>query len=346
MPKIVVTDKLADTFKMLRMQNGIKSKDLAEHLGKTPGYVSKLEKQEVKNIELETVESIFSFLLGEDYKKTEIWEQIYASLQIKYSKAEIDEEIWFSNFDTVYRYIPIPETIIDYFNEKIVSLNITREYLLQRINANEALSEDEIKDENIKPNVWYTAFDDGRASIKMCIPENTLSNILDKKMLSSPYVFIFCILYYILKIEKYGSVIKIESTQIRQLNQEVKTILNSHKFYSIAERENIVNQAQSKEEIHNLLSSFDNDNSKLIGDILGELKFASDMDIRITNDRLTGFLKNLSTDVWFTLRLISLEYYLLESVDISQRKEFLKEVDELIKKYTDTQKNIKNTETY
>ena len=48
MPKIVVTDKLADTIKMMRMQNGIKSKDLAEHLGKTPGYVSKLEKQEVK----------------------------------------------------------------------------------------------------------------------------------------------------------------------------------------------------------------------------------------------------------------------------------------------------------
>ena len=91
MPKIIVTDRLADTLKMLRMQNGIKSKDLAKHLGKTPGYVSKLEKQEVKNIEIETVESIFSFILGADYKKTEIWEQIYASLQIKYSKAKIEE---------------------------------------------------------------------------------------------------------------------------------------------------------------------------------------------------------------------------------------------------------------
>ena len=119
MPKIVVTDRLADTFKMLRMQNGIKSKDLAEHLGKTPGYISKLEKQEVKNIDAETVEAIFAFILGEDYKKTEIWEQVYASLQIKYSKAEIDEEIWFTNFDTVYRHIPIPDTIIEYFNDKI-----------------------------------------------------------------------------------------------------------------------------------------------------------------------------------------------------------------------------------
>ena len=144
MPKIVVTNRLADTLKMLRMQNGIKSKDLAEYLGKTPGYVSKLEKQEVKSIEIETVESIFSFILGEDYKKTEIWEQIYASLQIKYSKAEIQGEIWFKNFDTVHRYIPIPDSIIDFLNQKIFELNITREYLLKRINANEDLSEEEI----------------------------------------------------------------------------------------------------------------------------------------------------------------------------------------------------------
>ena len=346
MPKIVVTDKLADTIKMLRMQNGIKSKDLAEHLGKTPGYVSKLEKQEVKNIELETVESIFSFILGDDYKKTEIWEQIYASLQIKYSKTEIDEEIWFTNFDTVYRHIPIPESLVDYLNEKIISLNITRELLLQRINANEALSEEEILDKNLKPNKWYPAISGKGSSIKISMSSNMLTDILDKKALSAPHVFVYCILYYLLKIEKHGSIVDIDDELDKQLHRETTSILNTHKFYSISEREAIVSQAQSKEEIHNLLSSFDNDNAKLISEILGELKFASDMDIRITNDRLTGFLKNLSTDVWFTLRLISLDYHLLESVDISQRKEFLKEVDELIKKYTDTQKNIKNTETY
>lgn len=346
MPKIVVTDKLADTLKMLRMQNGIKSKDLAEHIGKTPGYISKLEKQEVKSIELEIVESIFSFILGDDYKKTEIWEQIYASLQIKYTNTEIDEEIWFANFDTVYRYIPIPESLIDFINDKMSLLNISRDILLERINANEALSNEEINDERIKPNIWYPASSDGRASIKICLQKQMFFDILDKKVVSSPYVFVFAILYYILKIEKHGSLIKLEDPQIRSLNQETKSILNSHKFYSIVERENIVSQAQSTEEIQNLLSTFDNDNAKLISEILSELKFASDIDIRITNDRLTGLLKNLKTDVWFALRCISLEYHLLESVDMSQRKEFLKEVDDLIKKYTETQKIIKNTETY
>ena len=47
MPKIVVTDSLAETLKMLRTQNSVKSKDLAEYIGKTPGYITKLEKKEI-----------------------------------------------------------------------------------------------------------------------------------------------------------------------------------------------------------------------------------------------------------------------------------------------------------
>lgn len=346
MPKIVVTDRLADTLKMLRMQNGIKSKDLAEHLGKTPGYISKLEKQEVKNIEIETVESIFSFILGEDYKKTEIWEQIYASLQIKYSKSEIEEEIWFTNFDTVHRYIPIPDSIIDFLNQKISELNVTRELLLKRINANEALSEEEINNTKLKPNLWYPATTGKGSSIKIEMSEKILSNILDKETPSIPYIFIFCILYYLLKIENYGNVVKIEEDENKMLFKETTSILNSHKFYSIIERDNIVSRAQSKEEVQELLGSFDNDNAKLISEILGELKFASELDIRTTNERLTEFLKNLNTDVWFALKIASLNYHLLEAVDMPQKKEFIKDIESLIKKYTDNQKNIKNTETY
>ena len=346
MPKIVVTDRLADTLKMLRTQNGIKSKDLAEHLGKTPGYISKLEKQEVKNIDTETVEAIFAFILGEDYKKTEIWEQVYASLQIKYSKAEIDEEIWFTNFDTVYRHIPIPDTIIEYFNNKIETLEITRDLLLQRINSNEALSDDEKNDLNIKPNIWYSVTPGKGSLIKISMSENMLSDILDKKRLSSPYVFVYCILYYLVKIEKYVELVKIEENQNIQIHQEVTSILNEHKFYSIVERDNIVSKAQSEQEIQELLSSFDNDNAKLISEILSELKFASEIDIRVTNDRLNAFLKNLSQDTWFTLKIISLDYHLLETVDMDHRKTFIREVESLIQKYTDTQKNIKNTETY
>lgn len=346
MPKIVVTERLADTLKMLRMQNNIKSKELAEHLGKTPGYITKLEKQEIKSVELETVDSIFSYILGNDYRKTEIWEQIYASLQLKYSKAEIEEEVWFANFDTVYRQIPIPETLIEYINERIISLHITRDVLLKRINANEALTDDEVNDINIKPNIWYPSKSGKGSSIKINMSVNMLSNILDKKISSSPYVFIFCILYYIYKIEQYGEVGKLEVPQTKQLYRKVTLTLNSYKFYSIVERDAIVKSAQSKEEMQDLLSSFDNENAELISEILRELKLASELNIEVTNERLSAFIKNLNCDLWFTLKIISLNYNLLDNIDMDQRKEFVDEVESLIHKYTDSQKKRKNIETY
>jgi len=346
MPKIIVTKGLVDTIKMIRLQKGVKSKDLAVHINKTPGYITRLEKFEIKTIDLEIVDSIFSFILGDSYQSTEVWEEIYATLQIKLTKEEIEYEVWFSNYDTVYRYIPVPESVIEFLNKKIVELNLSRNYLLERINANESLSPEEINDKTIQPNKWYHSSVKKETMIKIEMSEEQFSNILDKKVISSPYIFIYCIVFYLLKIEKHGTVVDIGTKNENQLHKLSVEILNGHKFYSIAERENIVNSKKSKEEIKSLLSSFDNENAELISKILSELKIASEIDIRITNQRLNDFLKNLSTDVWFTLRIVSLEYHLLESIGIDQKKEFLNDIVNLINKYTDSQKIIKNSETY
>ena len=346
MPKIIVTNTLADTIKMLRTQNKIKSKDLAHCLGRTPGYVSKLEKGEIKNIELDVVESIFLFILGDNYKNSEIWEQIYASLQLKYTKKEINEEIWFINFDTVYRYIPIPETIIEFINSKITSLNISRDMLLQRINANEELTNDEINDTHIKTNTWYPSPTGTGESIKINMEKDMLDNILDEHLSSCPYIFLYCILYYLLKIEKFGAIVSIHKCDSELIHHETTSILNSHKFYSIVQKINIMNKANSEEELKNSLSSFDNDNIKLISEILNNFKIASEFNIRITNERLSALLENLNKNLWFTLKIVSLNYHLLEELDTDQRKAFVKDIESLIRTYTDNQKSLKQTETY
>ena len=58
------------------------------------------------------------------------------------------------------------------------------------------------------------------------LSEKTLFDILDKKIPSSPYMFIFSILYYILKIEKYGDTIDIDDSQISQLNYNTTCIFD------------------------------------------------------------------------------------------------------------------------
>lgn len=346
MAKIIVTQALVDTLTMLRKQKGTKSKDLANHIGKTPGYITRLEKQELKTIDINILDSIFSFILGDDYQSTAIWERVYANLQIKLTKEEIENEVWFSNYDTVYRYIPVPTSLIDYFNDKIALLNISREYLLDRINANEAIPQEEINDSKILSNRWYYSTLKNCTFIKIQMDALSLDNILDKKIISSPYVYIYCIMFYLLKIEHVGKTVEIDRPTERQLQLSAKNILNEHKFYSIVEKENIINSEKTKEEIQNLLSSFDNENNKLISEILNEFKFASELDIRITNERLTKFLENLSSDIWFTLKIVSLNYNLLESIDFTQKKGFIEDIERLIKQYSDSQKSLKNSETY
>lgn len=346
MPKIEVTEGLAQTIKMLRNQNGIKSKDLAEAINKTPGYITKLEKKELKTIDLELVDIIFSILLGDDYQKTETWENIYTTLQIKLSRTEIEYEVWFANFDTVYRHIPVPDELIDFLNEKIVSLNIDRDYLLERINANEALSEEELQDESLKSNVWYQSIGKKGVSIKIDMPREILFDFLDKKEDSFPYVFVFCILYYLLKIEKYGDVVYINEPQIAELNSDTTAILNEYKFYSIVERENLVSTANTHEEIQSILSSFDNENIKLVSELLNMFKFASDMNVRVTNERLSSFIRNLENDLWFVMKIISLDYQSLESIEFEQKREFIGEIETLIKKFSSVQKAKKDMETY
>ena len=346
MAKIIVSQVLADAIKMLRTQKGIKSKELAKEIGRTAGYISKLEKGVIKTIDLELVDTIFSFLIGDNYKDTESWEKIYTSLQIKYTKSDIEEEIWFMNFDTVYRYLPIPEAIIDYVNEKINSLSLTREELLRLINQNAELDSEELNDKSIIENVWYQSKDGKGAAIKMNLKEEIFNGILNKKILSTSYINLFCMVYNILKFEKIKSGIILGEFEHAKLKRETTDILNAYKFYSISERENLINAAQSKEEIQSLLSTFDTNNAKLINDIINDFKLVSDMNVRITNERLADFLKNLDSDLWFILKIISLKFYLLESIEIEKKKEFIKDLEELISKYSIVQKQIKDSETY
>ena len=346
MPKIVVTDSLVETLKMLRTQNSVKSKDLAEYIGKTPGYITKLEKKELKNIELETVERIFEFLLGDSYKSTEAWERIYASLQINYSKKDIDQEIWFCNYDTVYRHLPIPTELICFINDKLSELNLSRDMLLARINANESLSQEDIEDESIKFNVWYPRKDDGGASIKIKLSIEELNNILDGITQSECYVFVFCILFYTLKFEVYHDIVEISDIEYREIYDKTTDTLNSYKFYSIPERDEILSRASSREEVEKLLTSFDNENFKLIQSILTKFKIASDLNIRTTHERLAQFSNNVNANLWFTLKLISLNYQSLAELDIAQRKEFVKDVEDLINSYVTAQKKLEDSETY
>ena len=244
--------------------------------------------------------------------------------------------------------MPIPDALIDDYNARIAHLGITRQYLADRINANEALSAEERNDSTIPYNQWYHSNQkNGIAqSIKIKLSEDRLNRILDKAYDVAPYVFIFCILFYLLKIERFQDTISITDEQNREIMKETAEVLNAHKFLSISEKNRLISEKQSQEEIHEILNSFDKDNIEILNDIIAGFQFASDHNIKSTNEQLKAFGENMHWDLGFMLRIISMNFSSLTETSVSNRKNLLAEIEALVKKYSELPEDQNRIETY
>lgn len=334
MPRALVTAELAETLRSIRLRNKITAKSLAEHIDKSPAFISKLENGSILSVDTDELYSILQFI-SQESSTIELAEQIYKSLKLKYSAKEIEAQLWFVNYETVECLLPVPNSLVDDINTRISSLNITRQYLNSRINANEALPQEDIDNLSITYNQWYYQKQIGGSahSIKIKLSEDQMNAILDKEYDLAPYVFVFCILYYTIKIEQFGTQIALSDEQNSNLMKETTEILNSHKFFSISERNALIAEKQSLDEIQDLLSSFDTANIEILSDIISGFRFASEHNIKLTNEQLSSFAENMHWDLGFMLRIISFDYTVLERTSVSNKKNLLAELEELISRY-------------
>lgn len=346
-PRAIVTPELAETLRSVRLNNKIQVKKLAEHINKSSAFISKLESGNIQTIDTEDLYKILQYICNES-NAAELANHIYQSLKIKYSAKEIEEQLWFVNFETVECLLPLPADLIDQLNARIKSLGISRQYLCSRINANEALTQEEVNDDSIVPNQWYhQKYAEGNAqSIKISMSEEHLCALLDKKHDIAPYVFIFVIMFYLLKIEKYGEIVSLSIEENTNLMEQATKELNHHKFYSISEKNRLLSERQTTEEVQDLLTSFDHDNIEIIGEILSGFQFASNHNIKTTNEQLKQFDQNMRWDLGFMLRVISLEFTLLAKTSVSNRKNLLQEINSLIIKYSNLPEAQNRIEEY
>ncbi len=162
----------------------------------------------------------------------------------------------------------------------------------------------------------------------------------------APYVFVFCILFYLLKIERFKDKVSISEEENVELMQKTTTLLNSYKFLSISEKNRLISEKQSREEIQEILSSFDNDNNEILKDIFSGFLFASQHNIKATNEQLKAFGDNMHWDLGFMLRLISMQFASLKKTSVSNRKSLLSEIENLIQKYSNLPADQNRIETY
>ena len=348
MARVLVTQELADTLRSIRQQNKISAKSLSNHIQKSAAYISKLENGHIQTIDKDELYAILQFILQNEIDPNEAAEKIYASLKYKYSQKEIEEQLWFTNYDTVERMIPIPPSLIDEFNQQIEQYHISYQQLFERINANESLTPQELTDNTIVPNQWFESTRDGlnSQSIKIKLSDTQLKAILNKTQNSSPYVFILCIAYYLLKISQYGTRTVLDSAENKELMGRATNWLNAHRFYSISEKNKLITEHKDTEQIASLLSTFDRENISTINDIIGGFSAISEFDIQRANKQLNSLRENMHWDLGFMMRIMSIEFRVLKQTSVSNRKKLIIEIEELLEKYRSLSDEDNRIETY
>ena len=340
MARYDVTLELASIIKTARIDHGITAKSVAEHVGKSQAYISKLEKGELKTIDQNLLIEIFEFIFGSEQEfqrfLNEELSSVLSSLTLRHNSSEIKDQMWFNNFDTVIRLIPIPDSLINELNEIMNAFSISVDYLVNRTNGNEAIYKPVENLEDYSENIWHYIVENGEiknAFIRLKLNTTDVEGILNSSVKKTNYVSMLAITYYILIIQAHGNDKDIPKESYIKIHTQAINLLNKHHFYSLEEKAFLESHAQNEPEREALLSDFDRENAKTISDIIQIFKMFSEVDLLKTTEYLNQFKKNLEWDGGFIFRIISLEFNSLNDTTYIQRKELLSEIIELIKRY-------------
>lgn len=353
MAKFEVTPELAATLKSLRIQNNVTAKSIAELIGKSASYISKLEKAEIKTIKESELTTIFNFIYCDVENGREITDsilkKIYNTIELRYTEEEIDRQSWWTTYDTVLRLIPVPADLIDDIVARMKAIGLTSNTLCERINANEGISPQVTNIDRYPFNEWKAFVKNHKPDfyfIKMKVDVNIINRILSKEVEDSNYVTMLAISYYLRKIERFGTEIVIPEEENKNLNIEARDYLNKFKFFSIEEKYKINKLAKSEEERESLISTFDQENRQLVNKILVDFKIFSDLDIRYSNKIFSILIANLKWDLPFMMAMSGVEFCELENISHSNKKNMLNEIRSIVKKYKEMPEEQRKLDSY
>lgn len=348
MAKVLVSNELIDLVRSIRIDKKKTAKEISQALKKSDSYVAKLESGKIKYLNMDDLETIFTLLSNGDKDIEPVLEVAYNRLKIKYSPKEIEDQLWFYNFDTTGRIIPVPASFCDEINNILSAKEISVDALVEHINANEFIPQEIANAKEYPYNEWFSyCHRDGTsdAYIKMQVGTDYIKGILQGKNPAAPYVVFRAIALYTIRYSRdYDSLL--ENSEADQLNAEAQAMLRKHRIYTFVEKQEI-RASVSEEQKPEFLSSDDIEVIRELDGIKQLFYFYSDLDVTRAKKQLHEIKKNLQWDAPFIASLMSTEFYSLgERCSYTVKSELIKELRAVFKKYLDMPENQRKMETY
>lgn len=337
MAKVDVSPELGHRLREFRLRSGIRANELANYIGKTPAYITKLEKGDFKSVDEKALEQIVNYITSDPNGYERFIDDFLSSA----SDDEIKAQLEIMRFDMIERTIPIPPDLIVYINEQLSKLGMTAAELVEYINQNDDYDDDffernHLKRTALRYNCFYplpggASDNDGlKTLILYRMSRRQIEDILSNRTTSCPHFMLFSMVYSLLKLQNGGR--QPESEQWR-LKSETSRILQENKFYTILDRSRFFATTALPEDYKDFLNNYDIRNFQLTNDIFEKIEYLSNCNVIYTNEKLEEIVKNLNEDTSFALGYMALPIHKLSSLPVAQKREFLEMIREQIDDY-------------
>ncbi len=342
--KFEVTPELALLIRTLQTQSGLSSKELAGIIGKSPSYVTKLEKGNIKKIQKEDLTQILSLVTeGDDFFEDKLPQMIRTLSSIASPDALLNQG-WLLQYDSYDRPITISPEMAQDIRRRMEKLSLDADRLSETINANK-----DVRDRDKLPTneIVLMQRQDGRLfGLKASVDSQQIRNIIGQTDLRTNYGTLYSIMFILIKLDKYGDIGFMQPPQAIEVLQETGRYLASWQVFSLTHYGQFMTSDEFLKRQQQLLGPFDAGGLDTLPQIMDILRDLAEIDNIMTQTAGLAFLENLNWDPAFMLKLISLPFGQLKDLSHSNKAKLLEEISRLLETYHNMSDLEKKIETY
>ena len=311
---IPLTPELGMALKNFRIENKVTAKSITEKFNKASSYISKLEKGEIKKIEGDFLIQLCNYIIGSDDGLS----AFLSKLAQNYKEFTNETKLIVMNIDELLLEHTLPINLVSEINEYLLSHKLNTAQLINMVNANEDIKNRDGY-EKFPTNIWYDEKSDiDNVVIKLSIPATYIEDLLNQKITTIHRVILEAILYSMYKLGK-------EETPHIVANEKLE-------MYRISPMRHVI--TVTSENIDNIFGGLEPDTADALKDVTYGLKLITNISKNYGAKRIKQISKNMEEDLGFAFAFMSVDIVELEKKDKEKKTQFLKELRELVDKYS------------
>lgn len=343
--KFKVTPELATLLKTVRGQNGISSKSLAEHIDKSPSYISKLEAGSVRRIQKEDLTEILEYISeGDDFYEEKL-PNLVRTLYSFMDPAELMQQSWLLQYDIVDRPIEVGADLARDLGLRIQNCGETPEQLTTLINMNvdssasRKIPVNEVRSVEMEQDHFFF--------IQAFVDENTVETLSRCEPVKTTYNAIYSIVFYLNRLKDYGPAQKkMPPDMARKVLAETTEFLEFHNIHSLTGYGHALTTSEFQNSQLHILGAVTLKDSDALMKIVSNLQKAAEVNPDGTNLAVNHLAESLDWDPAFMLKLMGFSFNRLDGMSYTYKKELLERILSLLNEYASMPEEQKKMETY